>query len=107
MRVPKSLYFGELTTSALVRYTSPANTQTTVSQCSATNISAGAAKVTITVSDDGVNYRFVVKERTLAAGESIVVSTIIGVTLPSGGQVSMWSDTASAIDVAMSGYLTT
>lgn len=106
-RTPLNFYSGELDTNAsTVRYTPPTLTIATISQATVTNITSGAVALSIAISQNGTNYYHVYHQVTIAANETKVLSGLIGLSVSAGGGFEAWAGANSALDLTLSGYLT-
>lgn len=110
-RNPKRLVDGsQLTTSAATYYTTPANTLTTISACSATNTTATARTVTVYLVPNGGSAtaaNTVCSARVVAPGETFNVVGAIGQTMVAGGTLQALAEANTAISLVASGYETT
>ena len=84
-RLPIRLVGGsQLTATAAVYYTAPANTITTISACTLTNSTAGAVTATlhlVPAGDSPTPANMILSARVIAAGESYNVGSAIGQTI--------------------------
>ena len=105
-RLPKQIVCVELGAAAADLYTTPANTKTTISACSATNKTASARNFTVTIKASGGTARYLAYQMTLAAGETRVVHGALGQTIEAGGILAGNADAATAVDLVVSAYET-
>jgi hypothetical protein len=105
-RLPKQIVCAELGAAAADLYTTPSNTKTTISACSATNKTASARNFTVTIKAAGGTARNVAYGVTLAAGETRVVHGALGQTIEAGGVLAGGADAAAAVDLVVSAYET-
>lgn len=105
-RLPKLLSTNELTTASVDQYTAPANTRTTISAATATNKTATARYLTVTITPSGGSARNVCYQRVVAPNESFVVHGLIGQTLNPADKFTAIAEANSAIDLVVSGYET-
>ena len=105
-----------VTVKVLVPAQTAANTQSTVytatgvtaiiDKFTATNYSANAATISVnlvTVSGSAGNDNLIVKTKTLQASETYTFPELVGHVLAPGGFISTIADTASAINIRVSG----
>ena len=109
-RLPKRLVDGaQLTATAAVYYTAPANSLTTISAASVTNTTATPQTVTVylvpAAGAPGVG-NVVCSGRVVAPGETFNIGGAIGQTLAAGGTLQALSDAATALTLVASGYVT-
>ncbi len=107
LRLPKQLASVELTTSSADLYTVPTNSVTTISAFTVTNKTATAYYVTITQTPSGGSARNLAYQVVVPAKSVYVVSGAIGQSLAAGGKISALAEANSALDVTVSGYVTT
>lgn len=105
-RLPKQIAAVELAAAVTDIYTAPANTKTTISACSATNKTASARNITVTIKPAGGMARNVAYQMTLAAGETRAVHGALGQTLEAGGVLAAGSDATTSVDFVVSAYET-
>ena len=105
-RLPKQIVVVELTAAVADLYTAPANTKSTISACSATNKTANARNITVTVKPAGGTARNVAYQMTLAPYETRPVTGALAQTLEAGGVLAAGADVAAAVDFVASAYET-
>jgi hypothetical protein len=92
--------------SETTQYTAGAGVRTIVDKFTATNVSAGAAALTVKLvasGDTASTEETIIKEKSLAAGETYTFPEVVGQVLNAGDFVSTLAGTASAIVIRMSG----
>lgn len=109
-RLPKRLVDGQqLTATAAIYYTAPANSLVTISAASVTNTTATPQSLTVYLvpasGAPGVG-NVVCSGRIVAPGETFNVPGCIGQTLAAGGTLQALSDAAAALTLVASGYIT-
>jgi len=108
LRLPKQLASVELTTSSADLYTVPTNSVATISAFTVTNKNATTAYyVTITQTPSAGTARNLAYQVVVPAKSVYVVSGAIGQSLAAGGKISALAEANSALDVTVSGYVTT
>lgn len=109
-RLPKRLVDGaQLTAAAVTYFTVPDNSLTTISALSVTNTTATARTVTVYLVPSGGAAgaaNVICSARVVAPGETYNVAGAIGQTLAAGGTIQAMSDTAAALTLVASGYIT-
>lgn len=109
-RVPKQLIPGsQLTATIASYYTVPANAWTTISAATLSNNTATARFVSIHfIPSGGVNSgaTLILFQRVIAPGETYVVGSMIGHTLPPGASIQAVAEVAAAVNLICSGYET-
>lgn len=109
-RLPKRLVSGsQIAATATPYYTVPANTVTTISACTLTNTTASAITVSMYLVPDlgtvGVT-NCVLSGKTVAAGESYNVVSVIGQSLAAAGTLQAVAGAAASVTLIASGYET-
>jgi hypothetical protein len=99
-RVPKAIPAAQLTTSAVVYYTAPTGTTSTINNLSLNNTSAGVVKVTLYRVPSGGSVgssNAFLSAYSLSPGQSYVPPAAIGLQLETGMTLQALADTAAAI----------
>lgn len=107
LRLPKQLASAELTTSSADLYTVPSNSVATISAFTVTNKTSTAYYVTITQTPSGGSARNLAYQVVVPAIGVYVVAGAIGQSLAAAGKISALAEANSALDVTVSGYVTT
>lgn len=107
-RTPKRFIDGsQLTTGAVVYYTTPVNTVSTISAMSVTNTTGSARTVTVHLvpnAGTATASNAVCSARTVSPGETFNVFGAIGQTMAAGGTIQALADAATALSLVASGY---
>jgi hypothetical protein len=105
-RLPKQIVAAELAAAVADLYTAPANTKATISACSATNKTASARNVSVTIKPSGGTARYVAYQLSLAPNETRPVHGALGQTIEPGGVLAAGADAAASVDLVVSAYET-
>lgn len=92
--------------SQTTQYTAGTGVRTIIDKFTATNYSGSAAVLSInlvTTGDTAGNQNLIIKEKSLAAGETYTFPEIVGHVLSAGGFISTLAGTASAINIRACG----
>ena len=107
-RTPKRFIPGsQLTAAAVVYYTAPVNTASTISAMSVTNTTGVARTVTVHLVPSGGAAgvtNSVCSARIVSPNETFNVFGAIGQTLAAGGTIQALADAATALTLVASGY---
>jgi hypothetical protein len=105
---PQRLYGpAQLTTSAVAIVTSPANTKTTITNCSITNAGSGAITYTIHIvpsGDTADSTNIVADAQSLSEGTTEIVSQLIGAVLLPGDSLQALAGSATSLNIYVAGY---
>lgn len=109
-RLPKQIVAGsQLTAAAATYYTVPANTITTIAAATLTNSTGTARTVTMYLvppAGTAGPTNIVLSARTISAGESYNVASLIAQTIPAGATIQALADAATAVTFVASAYET-
>lgn len=92
--------------SQTTQYTAGTGVRTIIDKFTAVNYSGSAAVLSInlvTTGDTAGNQNLIIKEKSLAAGETYTFPEIVGHVLSAGGFISTLAGTASAINIRACG----
>lgn len=106
MRSPRLLAAVELTTSSADLYTAATNTYVQLAQVTATNKTGTLRNVTLTITPSGGSARNVVYQQNAQLNVPTVLSGAIGLVLNPGDKISGLCSANSAVDLTISGFVT-
>ena len=102
------LLTAELTvTSTDTSYTADDNTQVQLRACTLVNKTGTARWVSAWVTPLGGTARYVMYRKVIGAGQSIPAAAVVAQVLNAGDKIDFAAEAASAIDLALSGSLST
>ena len=98
---------GQVTTSFVTYYTSPANTKSIVKNITVTNVSAGAVTVTVALVASGGTAgttNTLISAKIIGANQAVILYPGINHNLEPGDFISVKSDTTPALNLMISGF---
>ena len=94
-----------LTTSPVTLYTAPASTRAVIKRIAVTNITGTDATVKVTITPSGGSAITLTNSSNVAAGTSLVLNEWANMVLQPGDAFSAQAGTASALNIAASGFV--
>lgn len=103
------LFVGQLGTANTTAYTVPANTGIKVATCACVNVSGAAANLTLWLQPAAVSTadatNRLISAYPVTAGSTVILDAVVGAFLGAGDKIIAVSSVASALDLTITGVL--